>query len=67
MKVAIVGGGLAGIAAAYTLLGDPSVTDLHLLEADGGYGGRASTDTPPSRISPLTGARSTSRTRPSIR
>jgi monoamine oxidase len=45
MKVAIVGGGLAGIAAAYTLLGDPSVTEVHLLEADGGYGGRALTDT----------------------
>ena len=45
MKVAIVGGGLAGIAAAYTLLGDPSVTEVHLLEAEGGYGGRASTDT----------------------
>ncbi|SFU99719.1 Monoamine oxidase [Polaromonas sp. YR568] len=45
MKVAIVGGGLAGIAAAYTLLGDPDVTEVHLLEADGGYGGRASTDT----------------------
>src|SRR4051812_34460948 len=45
MKVAIVGGGLAGIAAAYTLLADPGVTEVHLLEAEGGYGGRASTDT----------------------
>jgi len=45
MKVAIVGGGLAGIAAAHTLLADPSVTEVHLLEAESGYGGRASTDT----------------------
>jgi monoamine oxidase len=44
MKVAIVGGGLAGIAAAHTLLGDARVAEVHLLEAAGGYGGRASTD-----------------------
>jgi len=44
MKVAIVGGGLAGIAAAHTLLGDAGVSEVHLLEARGGYGGRARTD-----------------------
>lgn len=44
MKVAIVGGGLAGIAAAHTLLGDADVSEVHLIEAAGGYGGRASTD-----------------------
>jgi len=44
MKVAIVGGGLAGIAAAHTLLGDGDVSEVHLLEAAGGYGGRARTD-----------------------
>lgn len=45
MKIAIIGGGLAGIAAAYTLLADPKVTEVHLLEATGRYGGRARTDT----------------------
>ncbi|MFL9874878.1 flavin monoamine oxidase family protein [Paraburkholderia megapolitana] len=45
MKVAIIGGGLAGIAAAYTLLEDSRVTEVHLLEATGKYGGRARTDT----------------------
>jgi monoamine oxidase len=44
MKVAIVGGGLAGIAAAHTLLADVRVTEVHLLEASGRYGGRACTD-----------------------
>jgi monoamine oxidase len=45
MKVAIVGGGVAGIAAAYTLLADKRVSAVHLLEATGRYGGRACTDT----------------------
>lgn len=45
MKVAIIGGGLAGIAAAYKLLADTKVTEVHLLEATGRYGGRALTDT----------------------
>ncbi|SAI74733.1 protoporphyrinogen oxidase [Bordetella ansorpii] len=45
MKVAIVGGGVAGIAAAYTLLQDERVSAVHLLEATGRYGGRACTDT----------------------
>ncbi|MCX4161512.1 MULTISPECIES: NAD(P)/FAD-dependent oxidoreductase [Paraburkholderia] len=45
MKVAIIGGGLAGIAAAYTLLANSKVTEVHLLEATGRYGGRACTDT----------------------
>ncbi|WP_233838082.1 flavin monoamine oxidase family protein [Paraburkholderia sp. ZP32-5] len=45
MKVAIVGGGVAGIAAAYTLLADKRVSAVHLFEATGRYGGRACTDT----------------------
>lgn len=45
MKIAIIGGGVAGIAAAYTLLADKNVTAVHLLEATGRYGGRARTDT----------------------
>jgi len=45
MKVAIIGGGLAGIAAAYTLLDDDRVQKVHLFEASGRYGGRARTDT----------------------
>ncbi|MGH8779295.1 flavin monoamine oxidase family protein [Paraburkholderia sp.] len=45
MKVAIIGGGVAGIAAAYALLADKRVTAVHLLEATGRYGGRARTDT----------------------
>lgn len=44
MKVAIIGGGLAGISAAYTLLASRDVTEVHLLESSGGYGGRARTD-----------------------
>ncbi len=44
MKVAIIGGGLAGISAAYTLLANRAVTEIHLLETNGGFGGRARTD-----------------------
>lgn len=44
MKVAIIGGGLAGISAAHKLLASSKVTEVHLLEAAGGYGGRARTD-----------------------
>lgn len=44
MKVAIIGGGLAGISAAYTLLANPKITQVYLLEAGAGYGGRARTD-----------------------
>ena len=44
MKVAIIGGGLAGISAAYALLASNKVTEVHLFEANGGYGGRARTD-----------------------
>jgi len=44
MKIAIVGGGLAGIAAAHTLLADRRVTYLHMIEASDRYGGRAYTD-----------------------
>ena len=44
MKVAIIGGGLAGISAAYTLLNSRNVTEVHLLESSGGFGGRARTD-----------------------
>ena len=47
MKVAIVGGGAAGIAAAYTLLQamtKPAI-QVYLFEARGRYGGRAMTDT----------------------
>ncbi|MGN6668994.1 MAG: flavin monoamine oxidase family protein, partial [Trinickia sp.] len=36
--------GLAGIAAAYTLLDDHRVDKVHLFEASGRYGGRARTD-----------------------
>ncbi len=45
MKVAIVGAGLAGISAAYTLLAHRAVTEVHLFEANDGFGGRARTDT----------------------
>jgi monoamine oxidase len=44
MKVAIIGGGLAGISAAYTLLASRNVTEVHLFESSGGFGGRARTD-----------------------
>lgn len=44
MKIAIVGGGLAGIAAAHALLEKNQQVEVHLLEATGGYGGRALTD-----------------------
>lgn len=44
MQVAIIGGGLAGISAAYALLASSKVTGVHLFEASGGYGGRARTD-----------------------
>lgn len=44
MKIAIVGGGLAGISAAYRLLEDSGVAQVHLFEAAGRYGGRAQTD-----------------------
>lgn len=45
MKIAIIGGGLAGIAAAYTLLeSGPKVSEVRLFEASGRYGGRARTD-----------------------
>ncbi len=67
MKVAIVGGGLAGIAAAHTLLGDARVSEVHLLEAAGGYGGRASTDSTSIPGFAFDKGRSTSRTRPPTR
>lgn len=45
-RIAIVGGGAAGIAAAHTLLDAQGVTvDVHLFEAADGYGGRARTAT----------------------
>src|SRR5580698_7480139 len=44
MKIAIVGGGLAGIAAAHALLAQSRPVEVHLLEATGRYGGRALTD-----------------------
>ncbi len=44
MKVAIIGGGLAGIAAAYALLDGDRACKVHLFEANGRYGGRARTD-----------------------
>jgi monoamine oxidase len=44
MKIAIVGGGLAGIAAAHALLAQNGQVEVHLLEATGRYGGRALTD-----------------------
>lgn len=44
MKIAIVGGGLAGISTAYRLLEDSRIAQVHLFEASGRYGGRAHTD-----------------------
>jgi monoamine oxidase len=45
MKIAIVGGGLSGLAAAYMLLeSGPKVSEVRLFEALGRYGGRACTD-----------------------
>jgi monoamine oxidase len=43
-KVIIVGGGAAGIAAAYQLLNDDEHISVHLFESRGVYGGRARTD-----------------------
>jgi monoamine oxidase len=44
MKIAIVGGGLAGIVAAHAVLKKNRQVEVHLLEATGRYGGRALTD-----------------------
>src|ERR1700754_5249576 len=44
-KIAIVGAGAAGIAAAHTLLDAQGIAvDVHVFEARAGYGGRAKTD-----------------------